>query len=312
VTASTETRVQSPRLLATRCAICGTTDSADELYPATLDLADLTPAHFSARRLPDGVHHRIVRCRNCGLVRSDPLLDHGAMAELYRASTFDYADELAGLRSTYGAVLDRVAALAPAQSGLLDIGCGSGFVLSLALERGWRGVRGIEPSADAVDHAPAEIKSLIERDMMRPGLFGSASFDAITLFQVLDHLPDPLGLLRECYRVLRPGGTILAFNHNVNAFSARAMRERSPIIDVEHTYLYSPQTMRRLFDLAGFTVESANTARNTYSVGYLIHLLPIPSKLKGVALRRFKQTRLGRVQLTIPLGNLCLLARRPG
>jgi len=312
VSAGTDTGARSPSLRATRCAICATTDRADEVYPATLELADLTPAHFSARRVPDGVHHRIVRCRSCGLVRSDPVLDDRVMADLYRASTFDYGEELDGLRSTYGAALDRLAALVPVKGALLDIGCGSGFVLSLALDRGWRTVRGIEPSSDAVEHAAAEIRPLIEPEMMRPGLFAAESFDAVTLFQVLDHMPDPLALLRESRRILRPGGAILAFNHDVSAFSARVLRERSPIIDVEHTYLYSPRTMRALFEAAGFVVASAEPARNTYSAGYLLHLLPIPSKVKHAVLPHFKQTRLGRLQITLPLGNLSLLARRPG
>ena len=311
MTADTDVRAQPPRLLATRCAICGTTDGADEVYAATLEPAALTPAHFSARRLPDGVHHRLVRCGRCGLVRSDPVLDPGAMAEFYRASTFDYGAELGGLRSTYATALDRMAGLAPAKRALLDIGCGSGFVLSLALDRGWHSVRGVEPSADAVDHAPAGIRALIEPEMMRPGLFAAESFDAVTLFQVLDHMPDPLGLLRESYRILSPGGAILAFNHNVDAYSARILGERSPIIDIEHTYLYSPHTMRALFEAAGFVVDCAEPARNTYSAGYLLHLLPIPKRLKQAMQPRFNRTRLGRVQLTLGLGNLCLLARRP-
>ncbi len=303
---------RSRGLLATRCAICGTTNGAEELYPATLELSALTAAHFSARRLPDGVHHRIVRCRRCRLVRSDPVLGPAAMAELYRASTFDYAEELDGLSSTYGAALDRVAALVPARGALLDIGCGSGFVLSLARDRGWESVRGVEPSADAIDHAAPEIRALIECDLMRPGLFGAESFDAVTLFQVLDHMPDPLELLRETLRILKPGGAILAFNHDVSAYSARVMGERSPIIDVEHTYLYSPPTMRALFEAAGFVVDSAESVRNTCSAGYLLHLAPIPSTLKRAILPRVKRSRLGRVRCTVSLGNLCLLARRPG
>jgi SAM-dependent methyltransferase len=234
------------------------------------------------------------------------------MAELYRDSTFEYGDELDGLGRTYGAALDRLAAVAPARGALLDIGCGSGFVLSLALERGWQTVRGVEPSADAIAHAAPEIGPLIEREMMRPGLFVAASFDAVTIFQVLDHMPDPLGLLQETRRILRPGGAILAFNHNVDALSARVMRERSPIIDVEHTFLYSPRTIRALFQAAGFDVEAVAPVRNTYSAAYLFHLLPVPSGVKDALSPRLKRSRLGRAQLTIPLGNLCLLARRPG
>jgi SAM-dependent methyltransferase len=253
----------------------------------------------------------MVRCRRCGLVRSDPVLAPEQMAELYRDSTFDYGDELNGIKLTYGRALDRAADLAGGRDGLLDIGCGNGFVLELALAQGWSNVRGVEPSADAIEQAAPEVAPLIVHDIMRPGLFEAESFDVVTLFQVLDHMPDPLTLLEECRRVLKPNGAILAFNHNVTAWSARLLGERSPIIDVEHTYLYSPATMRTLFEHAGFDVTAVEPTRNTYSLSYLVHLTPLPRALKTRLLPRLKETAIGRTQLTVPLGNLCLLAR-PG
>ena len=134
----------------------------------------------------------------------------------------------------------------------------------------------------------------------------------MTLFQVLDHIPEPVDFLRECLRILRPGGAIMALNHNVTAWSARILGERSPIIDVEHTYLYSPQTMRRIFGQVGFDVVSVGPVRNTYSTSYLLHLMPLPRALKQSLVPRARQTRLGRSQVTVPLGNLCLIARRAG
>ena len=101
------TTAESPRLHPTRCAICGTADGSDELYSAQLNPEAFTPSVFSARRLPDRTHYRMVRCRTCGLVRSDPVLDAEAMAGLYRESSFDYGEELEGIRATYGAALDR-------------------------------------------------------------------------------------------------------------------------------------------------------------------------------------------------------------
>lgn len=299
------------QLQPTRCAICETADESEELYPPNLDAESFTPTVFSARRLPDRMHYRIVRCHACGLLRSDPVLDVATMNELYRASTFDYGEELDGLRVTYGAALDAAAALVDTRGGLLDIGCGSGFVLELARGRGWSDPRGVEPSTDAIAKADPSVRSRIVADVMRAGLFEPGSIDVITLFQVLDHMPDPAGLLEECRRALRPGGAILAFNHNASAWSARLLKERSPIIDVEHTYLYTPDTMRRLFTKVGFDVVSVDGVRNTYSIAYLLHLVPLPRRLKEALIPRLRQTSFGRRQLTVPLGNLCLLARRP-
>jgi SAM-dependent methyltransferase len=297
-------------LAPTSCAICRTPGNADELYPATLTPDAFTAAVFSARRLPDGVHYRMVTCRACGLVRSDPVLGADGLAKLYAASTFDYAGELDGLRATYARALRTVAQLAPARAGLLDVGTGTGFVLELARDSGWSDVCGVEPSADAIAKASPDIRSRIVMDMMRSGLFEAGSFDAVTMFQVLDHMPDPADLLEECRRVLRPGGVLLAFNHNVSAWSARLLGERSPIIDVEHTYLYSPRTIRRLFEEAGYEVASVTAARNTYSLSYLAQLLPLSDRPKTRLLARLGRSRAGALKATVPLGNLCLIARR--
>lgn len=299
------------QLRPTQCAICGIDAPSDEIYPAKLDPRAFTAEVFSARRLPDQLHYRLVRCRVCGLVRSDPVLSHEALAELYRDSTFDYGDELEGLRVTYGAVLDRIAEHLTERDGIVDIGCGSGFVLELARERSWINVHGVEPSGDAIAKADPNIAPLIVQDMMRAGLFPEASQSAVTLFQVLDHMPDPIGLLRDCRDILVPGGVIMAFNHNVTAWSARLLGERSPIIDVEHTFLYSPQTMRKLFIGAGFEVLTVAPVRNTYSAAYLTHLLPLPRILKEKLLPQLRASKLGQQKLTVPLGNQCLIARRP-
>lgn len=299
------------QLQPTLCAICGEETPSTELYRANLDPSSFTAEVFSARRLPDRLHYRMVRCARCGLVRSDPVLSAGALADLYKESSFDYGDELEGLRVTYGAALDRAGAYLERRHGLLDTGCGSGFVLEVAAARGWTDLHGVEPSTDAISKASPAIAPLIVEDVMRSGLFPAESLSLVTLFQVLDHMPDPMGLLRDCRHILTPGGLIMAFNHNVTAWSARLLRDRSPIIDVEHTYLYSPATMRQLFTAAGFEVISVAPVRNTYSISYLLHLLPLPRKLKQVLVPRLRATPFGKRQLTVPLGNLCLIARRP-
>src|SRR5204862_4799027 len=136
-------------------------------------------------------------------------------------------------------------------------------------------------------------------DIMRPGLFSPASFDLICMFQVLDHFPDPRGVIEECFMILRPGGVILSVNHNVNALSARLMKERSPIIDIEHTYLYSPDTMRRLFTRFGFQVKEAGRVKNRYSLSYVTRLVPVPAPLKKFVLSFLDFTYLGRLPLRV-------------
>jgi SAM-dependent methyltransferase len=302
----------APEMCATRCAICQREGDAAERWPATFDPEAFNARVFSARRLPDRVHYRMVTCNACGLVRSDPVAGEELLARLYESSSFDYGQEVQSLQATYGRALGWLEARSPRREALLEIGCGNGFFLQQARRQGWREVRGVEPSADAVAKAPAELDGAIVQDMMGRGLFEPESFDAVCLFQVLDHISDPVALLQECIAVLRPGGHILALNHNVRAWSARLLGERSPIVDIEHTYLYSPATMRALFAKAGFADAEVRSVRNTYSLAYLTQLVPLPTGLKTRLLPALRAGPAGRVRVTVPLGNLCLIARKPG
>jgi SAM-dependent methyltransferase len=146
---------------------------------------------------------------------------------------------------------------------------------------------------------------------MRPGIFGAEEFDAICMFHIFDHIPDPNEFLFECLRILKPGGFILSLNHNVEAWSARLLGERSPIFDVEHTFLYSPATMQRIFLANGFKVIEQGNVWNSYSLAYLFHLVPLPLSLKSLGLQLLRALNLRRLPLTLPLGNIYLIARKP-
>ena len=293
----------------TRCAICRTEGNAAELYAANFDIRDFNPEIFSARRLPDRIHYRMVKCNTCGLVRSDPVAAASTLGELYRQSTFDYGTEVANLRRTYGRYLNRLEALGVHKHSLLEIGCGNGFFLEEAQACGYADVRGVEPGSQAVTMAAPGIRERIVCDMMRPGLFAEASFDVVCLLQVFDHLPDPAGVLAEAHRVLKPGGLVLILNHNIDAVSARLLGERSPIIDLEHTYLYSPRTLARLAADQGFATLESGAVLNIYTLHYLTRLVPLLGFLKRPLLALLRGTPLGRLQVSVPLGNLYLIAR---
>ncbi|MGH9628217.1 MAG: class I SAM-dependent methyltransferase [Bryobacteraceae bacterium] len=300
------TPVDAVELHSTACAICGVYDESVEVYPARFTAADFNPSIFSARRQPDRVHYRMVRCRRCGLLRSDPVADTAAIAALYRESAFDYGPETENLRRTYGRYLRK----APGRGTFLEIGCGNGFFLEEARALGFSHVTGIEPSAEAVRQAAPGIRNQILCDLMRPGLLPPSSIDVIAMFQVFDHLPDPGAVLDECRRLLRPGGWVLCLNHDAGAFSARVLGECSPIIDIEHTYLYDRRTLARIFAAHGLEPRRSGAVSNCYSLQYLARLLPLPRTAKQAVLNFLSSTRLGNVNIRARLGNLYLMAQK--
>jgi SAM-dependent methyltransferase len=120
------------------------------MYPANFDIQSLTPEMFSARRLPDRIHYRLVMCKRCGLVRFNPIAPYDFLAQLYQQSAFTYSEEIGNLRKTYGNSLSQLSAYGAHKLSLLEIGCGNGFFLEEALTQGYLHVQGVEPSQGAV------------------------------------------------------------------------------------------------------------------------------------------------------------------
>jgi SAM-dependent methyltransferase len=147
--------------------------------------------------------------------------------------------------------------------------------------------------------------------MMRPGILESNQFDVICMFQVFDHIADPGSLLRECYKALKPGGLLLCLNHDVAAFSARLLGEKSPIIDIEHTYLYGKDTIQKIFKEHGFQTKEVGSAVNTISISYLSQLIPFPYKLKMSLISFLQNQSIGKLDLLVRLGNLYAIGQKP-
>jgi len=280
------------------------------MYPSTVTPDAFDARTFSARRLPDRVHYRMVRCDTCGLIRSDPAADPGQVAALYARSSFDYETEVPNLMRTYGRYLDRIDRHGANRDGLVEIGCGNGFFLEEAQRRGYCNVQGIEPSRQAIESAPSSVRPLIIEDILRPGVLADQSTGVACLFQVFDHLPDPGAALDELHRVLRPGGMVLILNHDAGAPSAKLLGERSPIVDVEHYFLYSRSTLGKLAAAHGFEVVESGSVWNDYSFGYVARLIPLPAALKSGFRRFLDWTRLARLRVKVPLGNLYVIGKR--
>lgn len=295
------------------CAICRTYGDATELYPARLEEETLNADAFSARRFYDRkIHFRMVRCVRCGLVRSDPVLPLGELAQLYRASHFTYENEVANLARTYGRYLARVRRYHADAGCFLDVGCGNGFMMEEAARQGYREVCGVEPSEEAAANAAPQYRASIKVAMFGAHLFPAASFDVITIFQTLDHLSNPRVVLTDCFTLLKPGGVVLLLNHNVAAMSARILGERSPIIDIEHTYLYDTHTIRQLCEVEGFAVREVGAAWNTVSLEYLLSLMPLRNaRIKDGVMHMLERGRVAHIPVRVPLGNLYCIAQKP-
>jgi SAM-dependent methyltransferase len=294
--------------LATKCAICDCFGNSSIVFERNFEPEDLNPEIFSARRIPDRRHYQWVKCNQCHLYRSDPVEDID-LSELYRISNFDYSQELHGLRNSYRKIVERVCPV-PFGKHLVEVGGGNGFFLEEALTMGFEKVTEIEPSEDARIHAPQEIQKFFITDILREGVIPNNSTDVVVIFHTLDHLQEPKKALELIRNFLRPGGSICIAVHNVESISAKLFKSRSPIFDIEHTFLYSKSTLRKLLEISGYSDIQVHHYKNSYSLAYLIHLIPIGRSFKLKILNSNIGKILRRFRVTVPLGNMWAEAKK--
>jgi 2-polyprenyl-3-methyl-5-hydroxy-6-metoxy-1,4-benzoquinol methylase len=297
-------------LVPTICAICRKYGNCELVYVSNLDKNSFSAEVFSARRMPDRRHYKIVKCLSCGLHRSDPIIDMD-INQFYTESSFDYSHEIDGLKKTYISLTKK--ALAPKLPGgrILEVGGGNGFYLEAALDSGFSSAYAVEPSIKAVAAARSDIRENTYIDVMKSGLVTDNSFDVVTMFHVLDHLSEPLETIAYCKMALKPNGTFIAAVHNFNSWSSRLLRSKSPIVDIEHTYLYSKNTIKKLFEAAGLIEIKVGGYWNYYSLYYLIFLLPIPGDVKRKILKSNFGQKLLKLKIYIPLGNIWASGKKP-
>jgi 2-polyprenyl-3-methyl-5-hydroxy-6-metoxy-1,4-benzoquinol methylase len=322
------------RLERVPCNLCGSWDAAP-LYAGTVDLAaiDLDPQQVFACTSSDyGRYGPVVRCRRCGLAYLQPRLTADAVEAAYeevadtryleeregRVHTFARAlDELERVRrrlvADHGRGVPSAAAVGlpnPATNGaarsatpdgpgrLLDVGCHIGVFLELAAARGWA-AQGVEPSRWAADVA-RDRGLWVACETLRGSALPGGAFDVVTMWDVIEHFPDPAGELREVHRLLRPGGLVGITTMNVESFVARVLGPRWPWLMQMHLYYFSVRTLRALLERCGFRVVAVSPHRRILRLAYVLSRTERWSPRLAALLQR-AAWRVGVANLLVPV-----------
>ena len=198
---------------------------------------------------------------------------------------------------------------------LLDVGSGPGFLLSAAQERGWR-ARGVDLNRWAAEYAREELGLEVSHTTLEGAGFDEASFDAITMMDVVEHVAEPDALLAEAARITRPGGVLVIHTPDAGAPISRAMGRRWPEARRagEHLVLLSLKGAMSLLRRTGYQPLGWHYMGKTSSLATLSEDvgLALPG-VNRVVTPLLKRTRLAHVELELdPHTKFVLYARRDG
>jgi len=291
------------------CLFCSSTDEANHpiLYHKNFKDENLNAGVFSARRTADHFHYEMVKCAKTGLIFSRHILNDDALNELYKGSVVTFGEQTKFIQRDYWQPISGLVSKWNKKKAL-DIGCSNGFFLEVLKDNGYEEVYGVEPGEEPKAIARADIRDNIHTGFYGPGLYPDNHFDLITCFQTLDHLSDPLGMLQNMYRNTAPGGHVYMIMHNTLALQARIFGEKSPIIDVEHIYLFNKENLPELCKKAGFAVESVFDVKNGYPFSYWLRMSPLP--LKGLWKGVIGALGLTNKILAINAGNMGIILKK--
>jgi len=291
------------RTRATVCRLCGSSEIVS-LGDARLD--------------------HLVRCGACGLVHVRDFPFAGDLQHVYGESYYrntsshvvgyeDYEADEANVLETAQRRLRQISRRKRAPGHLLDVGCAVGFFLEAARERGWQ-ASGIELSSYAAERARTRVGCDVHCGELTDVRLPAGTFDVITLWDVVEHMADPLEQLTECRRIIKPDGLLALSTPDIGSLMAKLTGPRwmgFKLAD-EHLYYFSRATATELLDRAGFEVVQA------FPVGKCIHVeffvkrlgLYLP-RLAGALMRLVRGTWLGERTIYVNPGDIICLVARP-
>ena len=291
-----------------RCALCGADD--------TRLVAEI-----------DGL--RIVRCRQCGLIYVSPRYPEGYLQEIYTEQYYDhdgirngleffgyddYLSDEQNIKITFGKRLKTIESLAH-KGRLLDVGCATGFFLDLARSQGWE-VLGSEVSEFSAGYARERFGLDVRLGTLRQLHLDTASFHAVTMWDVIEHVVDPLAELQEVRRILRPQGVLSIITPDAGSWMARLLGRRWEEFRRvrEHIYFFSRRTMREMLQKAGLEVVRMESADKVFYLGPAIQRLKYytwDGAVTSAAARLVYRLGLDKVRVNVnPLTKMTVYARR--
>ncbi len=259
-------------------------------------------------------HPQLVRCNGCGLIYANPRDPGKALARKYEEmSTEEYLLEEGSRRITAA----RDAELVNRYVGggrVLDVGCSAGLFLDTLGDE--FECYGIEPGQASA----ALAKELISRDRIHCGPLDTAdlphgSFDAVTMWDVIEHLASPKAALERTASLLKEGGYLFLSTPDISSVFAMTLGHSWPHLIRSHLYYFNNRTLRRMLHECGFQVVQRRTYSRKFTIRYLLERVRIIPPRNGEKDPRRPGGRFSLLKATVPVNffdTFVVVARKIG
>jgi SAM-dependent methyltransferase len=298
-----DTQIQVP------CPLCGCVDTQthSDVNAGSLEHQSLG----SSRKTVS--HGRLLRCPSCSFVFSEFRPADEDLHKLYREmDTTVYERESQGRRRTAMRHLRILEQYARA-GHLLDVGCASGNLLAAAADTGWA-VTGVEPASSLCERAAKLLngRGQVQCLPLQQAKLTPSSFDVVTMWDVLEHVTDPVKFLGLCVTFLKPSGILIVNVPDISSFQAWVLGEHWPLLLPEHLNYFDRKSLKYCGEIAGLRWVAFGSRPASFSLDYILFRLSqhgIPGA--GFGRRAAAKAALGQLSLPIFLGESYCVWQRP-
>lgn len=239
------------------------------LFKANKTRKNRAAAAFACTNCGFGAHGKIVRCQNCDMVYVDENISQKQISTYYEVAKDPlYFAEQPARQLTFTGYLEKLEKFFPRHGKLLDIGTNTGLFVKLARKHHWK-ADGIEPNIWAVEYAKANYQiKLINRPFEKRS-FPENSFDVITMWDVIEHFTDPVGVLKSIYYQLKPGGMLAFSTVNPDSLLAKVWGTNWSWYMEMHRAFLTQKASRYYLQKIGFKRITFRPHWRYLSLGYL-------------------------------------------
>jgi SAM-dependent methyltransferase len=296
------------------CPVCGGRDAGEvraSRYPANIEVRELQSVYCASS--DHTLLDRVVRCRACDMVYISPRLDASLIQGGYEAVedpvfVAQNPQRIRTFAKSIRAILSRTG-MDPRGKRLLDVGCAGGAFPAAARDAGFV-AQGIEPSRWLSGYGRKTYGLDIRQGILERGVYPESSFDVVTLWDVIEHVPEPHEILTTIHGLLTPRGYLWVNYPDIGSIVAKLMGWRWPFWLSVHLHYYVRTTMRRQLERAGFEVLYITPHWQQLQFGYVMQRAAgIVPPLKFAA-KLVNAIGLGSLPFTYNMGQTMVIARK--